>query len=231
MDDLHILTIPELARICKKFDIPIPGNQVNKAHLLSLIQQRFNQVRKYKKYTYIQQLGREGKDGRTFLALSETGQEVAIKIFSPTKNPKSIEREAKLQMVAAQHGIAPQVIEYDPEGRFIVMEKLDANLFDLFKEQNGTLTHSQQKSLIRLFQALDKCKVFHGDPNPLNFMCKNGKWFVIDFGFSKPINRTTIPRYGETPNMTYMPLGFKLKLQKISNQVKLDYIERFCKTC
>jgi predicted Ser/Thr protein kinase len=230
MEDLHILTIPELSRVCKKFNIAISGSQINKTYLITLIRERYNQIRKYKKYTYIQQLGREGKDGRTFCALSETGQEVAIKIFSTTKNSKSIEREAKLQMIAAQHGIAPQIIEYDPDGKYIVMEKLDTNLFDLFKQQNGSLTRSQQKSLIQLFQALDKCKVFHGDPNPLNFMSKNGKWYVIDFGFSKPINKTTIPRYGETPNMTYMPLGFKLKLQKIYDQVKLDYIERFCNT-
>lgn len=224
----HLQDIPQsdLVHFCKKFNIPV--DNATKAVLVSRITERYFSVQKYIRYTYLEQLGREGKDGRTFLAVdNKTGRKVAIKIFSKTKSASSIVREAKLQTIAAKHGIAPKVYDYSGEGKYIVMEKMDVNLFDCFRLQQGKLNKDQQLSLIRLFRELDKCKVFHGDPNPLNFMQKNGKWYVIDFGFSKPINERTIPKYGQTPNMTYMPLGFKLKLTKVHDCV-LKYIEKYC---
>lgn len=223
---LECIAFSTLIQLCKKFGIPCKN--CTKNELIQAITERYYDVKKYIKYRYIHQLGREGKDGRTFLAVDDNGNEVAIKIFSKKKSSASIIKEAKLQMIAAQHGIAPQVIDYDGDGKYIIMEKMDINLFDCFRQQNGQLTKEQQKALIHLFKKLDECKVFHGDPNPLNFMQKNGRWYVIDFGFSKPINSKTIPKYGETPNMTYMPLGFKLKITKIYSECRLKYIDRYC---
>lgn len=225
LSELENLSLPDLKKIAKKFEIP---DQNTKQGLIESIYTRYCDVKKYVSYTYVKQLGREGKDGRTFLAIDEHKNEVAIKIFKKNKRASSIEREAKLQMIAAEHGISPRVIDYDGEGKYIVMEKLDVNLFDRFREQQGQLTTSQQKAVIKLFRKLDDCKVFHGDPNPLNFMKKGRKWYIIDFGFAKPINKNTISRYGEQPNMKYMPLGFKLKLRNIYKHCELKYIEEFC---
>jgi predicted Ser/Thr protein kinase len=222
---LQSTSTADLVHLCRKFNIP--HSNVTKTVLVSRICDRYFNVKKYIKYTYLHQLGRAGKDGRTFLATDQDKRLVAIKIFSTKKGSTSIVREAKLQMVASAHGIAPKVYEYDGDGKYIVMEKMDVNLFDCFRQQDGALTREQQKALISLFKALDACKVFHGDPNPLNFMQKNGKWYVIDFGFAKPINDRTIPKYGKTPNMTYMPLGFKLKLTRIYDKCQLKYIDKY----
>jgi predicted Ser/Thr protein kinase len=225
LTELENLSSSELKKIATKFEIPICSTKTN---LIKNIYDRYCDIKKYVSYTYVRQLGHEGKDGRTFLAIDDEKNEVAIKIFRKNKSSSSIEKEARLQIIAADYGISPKVINYDGEGKYIVMEKLDINLFDCFREQNGQLTSSQQKAVIKLFRKLDECKVFHGDPNPLNFMKKGNKWYIIDFGFAKAINEKNILRYGETPNMKFMPLGFKLKLRGIYSKCTLEYIEKYC---
>lgn len=224
-NDLNELPIIQLKQIAKKFNVQ---TNTNKHKLIQNILEQYYDIKKYISYTYIKQLGAEGKDGRSFLAKNEHGEEFAIKIFKKNKSSIQIEREAQLQKIASEYGISPKIKEYDSQGKFIVMDKLDVNLYDLFCKQNGKLTKGQQKEIINLFKKLDKCGVFHADPNPLNFMNKHGKWYIIDFGFAKLINNNLIAKYGETPNITYMPLGFKLKLQEIHKDVKLDYIEQYC---
>lgn len=226
LTELTELPIRDLKKIARKFQIPY--HKISKDKLIQNIHKRYCEVKKYVSYTYVRQLGREGKDGRTFLAIDENKNEVAIKIFKKNKSSRSIKREAKLQQTAAEHGISPRVLNYDGEGKYIVMEKLDINLWDCFCKQKGQLDKKQQKAIIHLFEELDKCKVFHGDPNPLNFMKKGNKWYVIDFGFAKPINDTTIAKYGATPNMKYMPLGFLKKIKDIYKESKLEYIEKYC---
>ena len=226
-EELKLLSTKEIKNILNNFNISF-SNQ-SKSQLIDMVCDRYYDMKKYISYTYVRQLGHEGKDGRTFLARTEDGKECAVKIFKKDKGSKSIKREASLQMIAADYGISPHVIDYDAHGKYIVMEKLDTNLYDLFCEQKGQLTIPQQKAIIKLFKKLDKCGVFHMDPNPLNFMSKNGKWYVIDFGFSKLISEETDQRYGKNPNIKYMPLGFLLKLREIYQGSTLKYIEKYCK--
>ncbi len=222
--NLSNLTYKQLCSIAKKFNIPISKS---KQILIQALIDHYYDLEKYTSYTYIKQLGIEGKDGRTFLAIDDDKREVAIKIFRKSKKESEIETEAKLQIIAAEAGLSPKVIEYSARGRFIVMEKLDTNLFDLFKQQNGQITISQQKALITLFRKLDKCKIFHGDPNPLNFMKKGTKWYVIDFGLSQKITERNTRKYSDHPNMKYMPLGFKLKIQKLKADCQLTYLDQY----
>ncbi len=219
--DLERLSYADLSKIARTFQV----QGTSKTDLIQNIYMRYCDVKKYIGYTFVKQLGMEGIDGRTFLATDKDGNEVAVKIFKKTKKSSSIEREVKMQTIASEAGISPKILEYNSDGKYIVMEKLNVNLFDCFKEQKGQLTSSQQRAVLRLFKKLDECGVFHGDPNPLNFMRKDSKWYIIDFGFSKPINHRTIAKYGNTPNMTYMPLGFSLKLRKVFEGCKLKIIE------
>lgn len=223
--DLSKLTYKQLCDIATQFNLPIPKRKDMIIHVLA---NHYYDLQKYLSYTYIEQLGVEGKDGRTFLAMDDQKKEVAIKIFRKNKKESEIEREAKLQIIAANVGIAPRVIEYSAKGKYIVMEKLDINLFDLFKQQGGKISTEQQRAVIKLFIELDKCKIFHGDPNPLNFMysIKKSKWYIIDFGMSQKITSRNIPKYSDAPNVKYMPLGFKLKIQKINPKCKLSAIDK-----
>lgn len=223
IDELKELSYQCLYDIAKRYEVPVSKNR---EELIQNIYKRYCDVKKYVSYTFIRQLGREGKDGRTFLALDHNNQEVAIKMFRKDKKSSSIEREAKLQIIASKYGLSPKVIEYNGDAKYIVMEKLDENLYDCFCSQNGQLTHEQQKEIIKLFKKLDECKVFHGDPNPLNFMKKDGQWYIIDFGFAKPINDKINMKYTKNPNMKYMSLGFLLQLRSVYPKCKLDYITK-----
>lgn len=223
LDELRNISNRELRKIARTHHIPIPDSR---EHLILNIYEKYCDLKMFMSYTFIRQLGRDGKDGRTFLALDRNKKQVAIKVFKKTKSSSSIVREAKLQIEASKYGISPYVIEYDGDAKYIVMEKLDINLYDEFCKQNGQLTFEQQKSIVKLFDKLDKCNIFHGDPNPLNFMRKDSKWYIIDFGMAKKITDKVRFRYTSTPNIKYMTLGFLLQLRRVFSECKLEYITK-----
>lgn len=222
-EDLKQLSKNQLVKLAKEYKLPSTGT---KEELIDSIYEKYCDTKKYRKYKFIRQLGREGKDGRTFLAVDKNKKEVAVKVFRKDKSARSIEKEAKLQMKAAEIGISPKVFDYDGEGKYIAMELLDINLYDCFRNQGGELTIPQQKEVVRLFERLDECGIFHGDPNPLNFMKKGRRWYIIDYGFAKPINERVRFRFGSTPNMKYMTLGFLIQLRNVRPETKLKYIRK-----
>lgn len=65
---------------------------------------------------------------------------------------------------------------------------MDEHLFDVMKRQCGNITEIQQKQILDIFIKLDDALVFHGDSNILNYMLKNNKIYIIDFGMSKHID-------------------------------------------
>lgn len=223
--DIQNLPLQELHSIGNTFNLPIYHS---KKKMLQVIEDHYYKLQRFMSYRYIRQLGHEGKDGRTFLALDEKQNEVAIKIFKSNKSSRQIEREAMLQTKSSTIGITPKVIEYNGKGKYIVMEKLDTNLYDIFCKQEGRLTLKQQRDIVNIFKKLDKVGVFHADPNPLNFMYKKNKLYIIDFGFAKPITKTLQDRYGLNPNVKYMSQGLVLKLKRIQPKIKLSYLEKFC---
>lgn len=223
LETLLACSIHDLRQFANRFQI----KGKNKKQLAQNIYDKYVKLEKYDKYEFLYQLGYEGKDGRTFLAKNKNKQLVAIKFFKPNKSCKHIEKEAKLQTIASNHNISPSVYEVNLEDKFIVMDLCDKTLYDVLKEQNGKLTLKQQQHIISLFQQLDECKVFHNDPNTLNFMLKNGDWKMIDFGFSIPINSYCINKYGSNPNMKYMPFGLLLKLKKLYPDQKYIIFEKY----
>ena len=193
---------------------------------------------KIDKYVSIEKLGAKGKDGLVYLVecldskdSKESKTKYAMKTFRANKSSKSIKEEARLQKIAAKAGISPSIIEYDTVFNYIVMEKLDHNLLDIMKAQNKELTKTQQNQLIKIFKKLDEISIFHSDPNPLNFMMKKNKMYIIDFGFAKEIDDKVIKKYGSTPNLSLMTLGFILKLKGLgcpitSYQYMLSYLKQ-----
>jgi serine/threonine protein kinase len=226
--DLSSLSLSQLKEIAREFDID--DSNLSRSSLAKKLEHRYYELKKYIGYTYIRQLGFKGADGRTFLARSESdGNEYAVKVFKNSKNPGRIKSEIELQNLASAGGISPRIIDYNARGRYIVMEKLDTTLFQLFRRQGNKLTKRQQKEMIRCFEELDRCGIFHGDPNPCNFMKRDSdhKFFAIDFGFSKKIGDSVIRKHGSTPNMKYMPLGLILKLREVEPSSRFDVLERY----
>jgi tRNA A-37 threonylcarbamoyl transferase component Bud32 len=173
------------------------------------------------KYLKIKQLGVEGKEGKVFLVKELFKDRIfAMKCFKNTKSDKKIILEAKLQIKAAKKGISPMVFEIDTDLKYIIMEKMNENLFDILKENGGKLSDQMQLDMIKIFKSLDEIKVFHSDPNPLNFMIRTKHLKIIDFGFAKKINSSLVKKH-ETlnPNIKFMITGFILKMKEFLKKI------------
>ena len=169
-----------------------------------------------KQYKKISLLGNKGKEGITYLVENTAGEKYAMKTFNSRKSILNIEKEGKLQKIAADAGISPKVVKIDTKSKCIVMEKMDNHLYDVMKTQNGNLTQQQQISIVNIFKKLDEIGVFHADSNLMNYMYKNNKLYIIDFGMSKKIDDKLVKKLNtKTPNMKYMLLGFILKLKEL----------------
>ena len=87
------------------------------------------------------------------------------------------------------------------------MEKLDKTIIDVINQRytssdNRPLDSDQQYRIIEICKKLDQAQILHNDGNPLNFMVNSeGVIFVIDFGFSKLINKALIKKRGPNPNI------------------------------
>ena len=173
--------------------------------------------KKEDKYNIIKQIGNVGKEGVTYLVQRKNdGAEFAMKTFKKTKSTKNILMESELQHIASKSGVCPKIIDVSLDDKFIVMDKLDTHLYDIMKKQNGDISKKHQEQIIDIFKKLDQTKVFHADSNILNYMLKNNKLYIIDFGMSRKIDDKLIKKLGDdSPNLTFMTLGFVLKLKEL----------------
>lgn len=206
----------ELKELAGKMELKI---KKTRKEMLEDILDAFKQYEEYKikkfdKYKRVKKLGDKGKDGLVYLVECDNKQ-YAMKTFRENRSSVLIKKEAELQKKAAEVGISPGVIRVNTVFNYIVMDLMDVNLLDIMKKQNKMITKNQQMQLIRIFKKLDEIGVFHSDPNPLNFMVKNRKMYVIDFGFAKSIDTSVEKKYGKTPNLSLMTLGFILKLKDL----------------
>jgi RIO-like serine/threonine protein kinase len=97
------------------------------------------------------------------------------------------------------------------------MEVMDGHLLDEMKKNGGLVTENWQRQLIEIYKKLDKAKVFQGDANVLNYMLKNGKIYIIDFGFAQKIDEKLMKKVeSKQPNYELMLLGFILKLKEMN---------------
>ena len=137
-----------------------------------------------------------------------------MKQFNPNKSSNNIKKEVEFGKIASKYGISPKIIDVNYSQKYIIMEKLDRTFFDVYKEKKGIIGNDLQNNIIKIVNLLDRIGIFHGDPNPANFMIKNNRVYIIDFGFSKKINEELIKQYGKNPNHTFMILGLLLKLKE-----------------
>jgi len=215
---LFNIPFPILKQLAQEMDIP---STRSKKELIQKMVECFKEYEDYKaqtdnKYKIIKQLGERGKEGTTYLVSTPDGQEYAMKTFRKHKSALTLKHEVKLQKIAGKAEISPQVIDKDLISKYIVMTKMDYHLIDLMKKQKGILRQIQQKQIIEIFKKLDEIRIFHADANILNYMIKDGKIYIIDFGMSKIIDDGLIKKLGtSTPNLNIMTLGLVLKLKEL----------------
>jgi tRNA A-37 threonylcarbamoyl transferase component Bud32 len=219
---LNDISVKDLREICKTVGIENPEN-ISKSDLISYLKNGFKKynlpepdlTQKEEKWKIEDKIGYEGKEG-TVYNVKKGSKSYAMKKFKKDKSVNKIQLESDLQKIASKHNLSPKIYDVDLENKWIVMDKLDKNLFDILKENNGKLSSVYQKRMIEIFKNLDKFGVYHGDPNPLNFMEKNGELYIIDFGFGSKIDDKLCNKLkSKTPNLSYMPIGFLLKIKDV----------------
>ena len=198
----------------------------------------------------VHRIGEDGKDGKTFvvqLKKRESGNclsakytlkartKIAVKTFKQTKSINMITKESKFQQQAFLAGVSPQIYGVQLAEKYLCMQLLDSLPANTYK--NNTLPDSLQYMICALMVRLDNIEVLHGDMNPLNVMLsKNGRPYLIDFGFAKSITRKITRDFGAHPNITVslrgLSMGFSRHkvsvpiiddcVQAAGNQLSLD---------
>ena len=96
---------------------------------------------------------------------------------------------------------------------------VDGIACDAVHRQYAYVTMSDVEQIIDILDTLQNIGIQHNDWKPDNVMCKDGKWYVIDFGFSK---ETATPQNFKTASRP-------TKIQKFAPEVpdeELDADER-----
>lgn len=178
-------------------------------------------------FILLEQLGNTGKEGKTFKIKSKN-KFYALKKFKKRKSKANILKEARFQHTASLSGISPKIYECNLDDKHIIMTKLDTNLFKILKDSKGKLSIKYQKEIVRIINSLDKINIFHGDPNPANFMLKDGKLYIIDYGFAKITDtKLQVKLKTKTPNKKFMILGFILKCKESFGDVNYSHLKKF----
>jgi len=170
--------------------------------------------KKHELYKIGKQIGNEGKDAKVYEVIVN-GNKYALKQYKKSKSSSKIRKEADMQIKLSKRGISPDVIDVDLERKYIIMKKLTGHLFT---DEAGTIIKKKhQEQLYRIYNIMDDEKIFHSDVNPLNYMLKNDKVYVIDFGMSIVINNSLIKKLNtDTPNTDIMTLGITLKMKSLN---------------
>lgn len=137
----------------------------------------------------VAQVGKKGARGAAY----ETQDGSIIKVFKPSLKPGPIKKEAENQEKVAKTGYAPKVISYDPENRYIEMERaIGVCIMDAAKERKvgdelKPFDLELQREILRAFQAIDSCGFSYDDGQPLNIFVdvETEQVQVIDYGATR----------------------------------------------
>lgn len=226
-DELNYVKFESLKKIANEFDLS--GNiQMNDEEQLRNHIKNYIDSNNIEKYRKIEKIG-EGRDGIVYVVRNLFGKKYAMKCFKKDKSRSMIKKEYDMQDICSGFGICPKTIDINLEKKYFIMELYDLPLFKLIEKQNGVLSKTHQKQLVFIYETLDKIKIFHNDPNISNYMIKDDKVYIIDFGMSKNINKNLIDSYNtQDLNMIFMLMGFIINLKKTNCPPQsYEYLSKF----
>jgi tRNA A-37 threonylcarbamoyl transferase component Bud32 len=168
--------------------------------------------------------GKKGKDGNIYKVLKKNTPMIA-KIFRKNKNSEEILQEYKFQTKAYKLGISPKTYGYSIEDKkYILMEEMEETLYEIIKRNNFEMPLKYQKQFLEIMNILDENKIFHSDTSPLNFMTKNEKLYIIDFGLSCKIDKKCVEKNGENPNFKLGIIFFIIKTRLVFPKFTPEYL-------
>lgn len=235
LKNIQSLSSSDISKILTKIEPEIKVYKNKEKNLELLAEKLKEEYKKDNKYIKYEQLGLEGKDGICFKVIhTGTGKTFAMKTFRKGKTESKLKQEYYLQKEAYKSRIAPKIYDFEFEKeKYIVMEMMDHHLF----RNKVVLTKNQQNEILSIFRKLDKAKIFFGDPNLLNFMTKDDRIFLIDYGMAKTIDKNFISKHGENPNFKIMTInliltmidkncprkGYKYLLESVDEKDRIKY--------
>jgi predicted Ser/Thr protein kinase len=211
---LNNCNFSELKKMAKNMGL---NSKKSKSDYIFDIQIAFKEYDNYKKnkidkYTRTKQIGNKRKKSIIYEVTDNKNNIFIMKTFKKNKPSNQLKLEYNIQKKASLFDIAPKVIEYDSISKYIVMEKMDEHLLDVIQLQ-GTLTQHQQLRILEIFKVLDNIGIFHSNPDINNYMIKNNKIYIIDFGSAVEINSKLIKT--NTPNTQIMTIELINTLNKL----------------
>ncbi|WGV26771.1 protein kinase domain-containing protein [Halotia branconii] len=174
-------------------------------------------------YRPIKSLG-GGGFGKTYLAedIDKLNEHCVIKQFAPqvqgtaslNKATELFEQEAKRLQQLGEHSQIPTLLAYFEEDTrlYLVQQFINGqNLLDELKKQglfNEQKTRELLLDLLYILKTVHQHKVIHRDIKPENIIRRSdGKLVLIDFGASKQLTMTVMPRPGtKIASFGYAPL-------------------------
>lgn len=98
-------------------------------------------------------------------------------------------REVTLQRTASEYGLAPDVLDTD-NATFITMENMgEMNLAEKYGDTMEDIPETIKRDIWNILWALYSCcNMEYTDVTPYNFMEKDGRVWVVDFGHARKIN-------------------------------------------
>jgi RIO-like serine/threonine protein kinase len=105
-------------------------------------------------------------------------------------NCANIAREVELQRLASGYGLSPNVIDTD-NMTYIAMEDLKAmNIADVYGDKIEDMPELIRREIWNILWFLYSCcNIEYVDVTPYNFVEKDGKIWIVDFGHAKKIKR------------------------------------------
>ena len=225
---LNHASLHKLKNIAKQMEIDkelCNFDKLNKKQFIKHIIHCFQKIYQ-SEYKKVSQIGNKGKEGVCYI-VNYNGRKRVMKQFKKNKSSKNILLEYQLQKKASKYGISPRVYHVDIDNNCIIMEKMDQNLFEILRQNNGELSENLQNYIVYLINKLDQIGIFHGDPNPSNFMIKDKKLYIIDYGFGRNIDQKLINKHNTKHiNRKFMILGLLLQLKQLFNRTDYHILKK-----
>ena len=107
----------------------------------------------------------------------------------PNTSAEDVLREVTLQRAAAEYGLAPDVLETD-NASFITMEHMGSmNLAEMYGDTMEDIPETIKRDIWNILWALYSCcDIEYTDVTPYNFVEKDGRVWILDFGHARKIN-------------------------------------------
>ena len=149
----------------------------------------------------------EGKDGSVYSITNIIdNRKGAVKLFKDKKSLKKIKKEFAFFKQCSDIDISPKIYndkELDEDNKYFMIERMEYTLLEFQKKNEMTLEYL--KEIINLYMKLSELKIFHNDGNiGRNIMFNNGRFYLIDFGFSNNFNKRLYKQFGENPNISHI---------------------------